>query len=204
MMHSRDLKYLRPDVRVNCEAFLQLCKDAGLNVLVTETVRDEEYQRDLVKKGYASKNATKPTFHSVKAGLAFDICKNVRGHEYDDPTFFMKCGQIGKQVGFSWGGDWKSFVDRPHFQWDAHKKWTGSMILAGKLPPEMDEYMDQSTFNKMMDNYLAQRSTKPVSSVFQNAWNKAKQNKILDGSSPNGFLTREQFAIVLERLGLIK
>ena len=95
MMHSRDLKYLRPDVRVNCETFLQLCKDAGLNVLVTETVRDEEYQRDLVKKGYASKRATKPTFHSVKAGLAFDICKNVKGHEYDDP----KSDSVGVAIG---------------------------------------------------------------------------------------------------------
>ena len=64
--------------------------------------------------------------------------------------------------------------------------------------------MDQSTFNKMMDNYLAQRSTKPVGNIFQNAWNRAKQHKILDGSNPNGFLTREQFAIVLDRLGLIK
>ena len=54
------------------------------------------------------------------------------------------CGQIGKQVGFSWGGDWKKFPDKPHFQWDDHLKYTGSMILAGKYPPEMEEYMDQA------------------------------------------------------------
>ncbi len=56
-----------------------------------------EYQRYLARMGYAAKNATRPTFHSVKAGLAFDICKNVKGHEYDDPSFFARCGQIGKQ-----------------------------------------------------------------------------------------------------------
>lgn len=72
MFHSRDLKYLRSDVRANCEAFLTECKAAGLNVLVTETVRDEEYQRSLVAQGYAAKTATVPTFHSVKAGLAFE------------------------------------------------------------------------------------------------------------------------------------
>ena len=65
---------------------------------MTETVRDDEYQRYLAANGYAAKSATRPTFHGVKAGLAFDICKNVKGHEYDDPSFFARCGQIGKQV----------------------------------------------------------------------------------------------------------
>ena len=152
MYHSRDIADLRADVRANCVIFLDLCKEAGLPVLVTETVRDDKYQRYLAAHGYAAKTATRPTFHGVKAGLAFDICKNVKGHEYDDPSFFARCGQIGKQVGFSWGGDWKKFPDRPHFQWDNHLKHTGSMILAGKLPPEMEEYMDQATFNKMMDS----------------------------------------------------
>ena len=100
MFRSSDLQYLRADVRANFEMFLELCKEAGLNVKVTETVRDDEYQRYLAANGYASKTATRPTFHSVKAGLAFDICKNVKGHEYDDLSFFDRCGQIAKQVGF--------------------------------------------------------------------------------------------------------
>lgn len=140
MFHSRELKYLREDVRVNCETFIALCKAEGLNVLVTDTVRDEEYQRSLAAKGYASKNAAVPTFHSVKAGLAFDICKNVKGQEYSDASFFTKCAAIGKKVGFSWGGDWKSFVDKPHFQWDDGGKHTSAMIRAGKLPRTMPKY----------------------------------------------------------------
>jgi peptidoglycan L-alanyl-D-glutamate endopeptidase CwlK len=27
-----------------------------------------------------------------------------------------KIGTVGKSVGFEWGGDWKSFVDKPHFE----------------------------------------------------------------------------------------
>ena len=199
MFHSSDLQYLRADVRVNCETFLVLCKEAGLNVKVTETVRDDEYQRYLVANGYAAKTATVPTFHSIKAGLAFDICKNVKGHEYDDASFFTRCGQIGKQVGFSWGGDWKSFQDRPHFQWDAHGKYTGSMIRAGKLPPEMEEYMDQATFNKMMDAYLAQLRTKPVSAWAKADWDKAKADKITDGTAPQGLVTRQEVVTMIER-----
>ena len=200
MFHSDELKYLRADVRVNCEKFLALCKEAGLNVKVTQTVRDDAYQKYLVSKGYASKKATRPTFHSVKAGLAFDICKNVRGHEYDDATFFALCGQIGKQVGFSWGGDWKKFPDRPHFQWDNHLRWTGSMILAGKYPPEMEEYMTQADFNKMMDTYLAQkRAEKNPSTWAKDTWELAKKQGITDGSGPHGLCTREEVVALIER-----
>ena len=200
MFHSDELKHLRADVRVNCEKFLALCKEAGLNVKVTQTVRDDAYQRYLVSKGYASKKATRPTFHSVKAGLAFDICKNVRGHEYDDATFFALCGQIGKQVGFSWGGDWRKFPDRPHFQWDNHLKWTGSMILAGKYPPEMEEYMTQADFNKMMDTYLDQkRAEKNPSTWAKDTWELAKKQGITDGSSPHGLCTREEVVALIER-----
>ena len=145
MFKTDDLKYLRADVRANCEIFLQMCHDAGLPVKVTETVRDEEYQLDCVRRGTASKKATKPTFHGIKAGLAFDICKNVSGHAYDDADFFARCGQIGKQVGFSWGGDWTSFVDRTHFQWDCGGKYTSSMILKGTFPPNMPLYRAPST-----------------------------------------------------------
>ena len=199
MYHSRDIADLRADVRANCVIFLDLCKEAGLPVLITETVRDDEYQRYLAANGYASKTATRPTFHSVKAGLAFDICKNVKGHEYDDLSFFDRCGQIAKQVGFSWGGDWKSFHDKPHIQWDAHGKHTGSMILAGKYPPEMEEYMDQATFNKMADAYLAQLRTKPVSTWAKDDWEKAKSDKITDGTAPQGLITRQEVVTMINR-----
>ena len=204
MFRSSDLQYLRADVRVNCETFIALCKEAGLNVKVTETVRDDEYQRYLAANGYASKTATRPTFHSVKAGLAFDICKNVKGHEYDDLSFFDRCGQIAKQVGFSWGGDWKSFPDKPHIQWDAHGKYTGSMILAGKYPPEMEEYMDQATFNKMADAYLAQLRTKPVSTWAKDDWEKAKADKITDGTAPQGLITRQEVVTMINRANTAK
>ena len=136
MLNSRDLKDLRADVRANCEIFIEDCRKAGLFVLVTQTLRDDEYQATLFQKGYAK--TAKTTFHG--RGLAFDICKNVRGHEYDDAAFFKKCGEIGKRIGFSWGGDWKSFPDRPHFQWDDGGKYSGAQVRAGKLPRTMPAY----------------------------------------------------------------
>ena len=142
MLNSRDIDLLRPDVAANCRKWLERCKAAGLNVLITNTVRDKEYQESLyaqgrTKPGNIVTNGRTPTFHADTAGLAFDFCKNVKGEEYADIDFFKKAAAIAKEMGFSWGGDWKSFVDRPHIQWDNGGKWTSSMILAGKLPPEM-------------------------------------------------------------------
>lgn len=31
-------------------------------------------------------------------------------------SVWAEMGKIGKKYGFSWGGDWKSFVDKPHFE----------------------------------------------------------------------------------------
>ena len=147
MLCSRDISRLRADVAANCRLFVEECKKQGLPVLVTETVRDLEYQAKLYAKGRTAPgsivtNQKTPSFHSDKAGLAFDICKNVKGHEYDDLAFFNRCGEIGKKIGFSWGGDWLSLQDKPHFQWDNHGTYTAAMVRAGKLPPSMPVYKE--------------------------------------------------------------
>ena len=142
MLNSRDISLLRPDVEANCRKWIEVCKENGLNVLITSTVRDDEYQRSIYAQGRTKPGSIitqleTPTFHKEGIGLAFDFCKNVRGHEYDDLDFFKQAGEIAKKIGFSWGGDWKSFVDRPHIQWDYGGKWTSTMIRQGKLPPTM-------------------------------------------------------------------
>ena len=72
MYHSRDIADLRADVRANCVIFLDLCKEAGLPVLITETVRDDEYQRYLAANGYASKTATRPAILPI-CPICFDV-----------------------------------------------------------------------------------------------------------------------------------
>ena len=138
MLNSRNIDDLRSDVAANCRVWQQLCKEAGLAVLVTGTVRDEEYQLYCYNNGTSKSKV--PSFHSVKAGLAFDFCKNVKGHEFDDLEFFSKAAAIAKQMGFDWGGDWKSFPDRPHLQWSDGGKYTSAMVRAGKYPPAMPLY----------------------------------------------------------------
>ena len=210
MRHSRDIDDLRADVAANCRSLIALAEREGLHALVTETVRDSEYQKMLAKKGYAAAGAVTPSFHADHAGLAFDICKNEKDHAYDDPAFFARMGELGKKVGFSWGGDWRSFPDRPHFQWDGGGKYTSSMVRAGRYPPPMprfeeEETMTQEQFNTLMERYwrsLAQREPADWSAEARE-W--AEKNGLIVGDG-NGnkqyrsFVTREQLAVFLKRL----
>lgn len=191
MINSSDISMLRDDVEYNCRQFIKECNKNGLNVLVTQTVRDNEYQAMLYAQGRTTAGSiiTKSkvaTFHNVLCGLAFDICKNVKGHEYDDIAFFKKCGNIAKKMGFSWGGDWTAFRDMPHIQWDNYGRWTSSAIKSGSYPPKMPKWesedeMTQTQFNSMMDKYLEEKGKEIPSAWSANARSWAEKNGIVKG-----------------------
>lgn len=203
MINSRDISLLRDDVEANCRIFLKLCESEGLKVLVTQTLRDDEYQATLYAKGRTTAgsivtNSKTTTYHGD--GLAFDICKNVKGQEYSDAAFFKKCGEIGKKVGFSWGGEWKTFTDKPHFQWDEGGKYQWSRTKKPKTMPTYEEDdMTQEQFDEMMDDYLTRRGKTAVSSALKAEFEAAKKEGITDGSKPNGFCTRAQCAVMVHR-----
>lgn len=216
MINSRKLTDLRRDVEANCRIFLRLCEAEGLPVTVTQTLRDDEYQAWLYaqgreRPGKVVTNSKRTSFHG--AGLAFDICKNVRGEEYTDAAFFTRCGEIGKQVGFSWGGDFKGFPDRPHLQWDGRGQYSGSMVRAGRLPGDMplhersgdvitiedinsmDEAAVLALANKLQSVLGAQEQTGGVADELA----EAVSTGITDGSRPKAFCTRAQAAVMVKR-----
>lgn len=182
MLSSRDINLLRPDVAANCFLWRDRCKAAGLNVLVTNTVRDNEYQAWLYEQGRTRPggivtNSKVPTFHNIEAGLAFDFCKNVKGHEYDDADFFRKAAAIAKEMGFTWGGDWTSFVDMPHIQWDAGKQYKDSDIKAGRYPPEMPLWGGEE------DEVVTYKTLADVPASYQPTIRKLMEAGALKGSS---------------------
>ena len=209
MLNSRDISLLRPDVAANCRIFLSRCEQAGWPALVTGTVRDEEYQLDCYRRG-TSRSRT-PTFHAQHAGLAFDICKNVKGQEYSDGRFWTAVGAIGKEMGFTWGGDWTGIVDKPHFQWDGRGAFSDADIIARRYPPDMpewretDEEMTKDEFRRMMDQYLADLSAQEPSDWSREARAFCEERQIINGDE-NGdrkykkFLTREELAQIIFNL----
>ena len=217
MKNSRDLADLRADVRANVETLLELCRDQGLDMLITQTLRDDEYQAYLYEQGRTRPgaiitNAKRTSFHG--AGLAVDFARNVKGHEYDDLSFFINVATIAKGIGFSWGGDWRSFVDRPHLQWDDHGRYTTAMLRAGKACPQMpdweEEHMD---INKLIAEMTPEQAYKIRAKADEHAmkqplptsWDaagelgEAKALDITDGSNPMIATPRYQTAIMVKR-----
>jgi len=139
MINSRSINDLHPYVAGLCEQFVEQCKDAGIDVIITSTYRDHEAQQALYNKGRTTpgKKVTnaKPgrSFHNWR--IAFDFVPIVNGKAmWNDIATFAKCGNIAESVGLEWAGRWKSFKELAHCQ------YTGGLTLAdfqsGKTLPE--------------------------------------------------------------------
>lgn len=113
----RDINELSPVAQKACRLFLAECKKEGLPVLITETYRSQARQDYLYEQGRtrAGKVVTWTRNSRHTGRMAWDICKNVKGHEYSDRLFFNRCGAIARKLGITWGGDWKT-PDKPHFE----------------------------------------------------------------------------------------
>ena len=213
MVNSRDLSLLRDDVEANCRAFLDICESQGLKVLVTQTVRDDEYQAYLYAQGRTRPgsivtNGKRTTFHG--AGLAFDICQNIKGQEYSDAAFFENCAAIAKHLGFSWGGDWGEFPDRPHFQWDEGGKYKFNRTRQPAQMPLYEEEVEMITvesIERMSDSAVLALANR-VQSVLGKQEQTGKVGEelqeavalgITDGSNPKAFCTRAQCAVMIKR-----
>ena len=138
---DRNIDSLHPTVASMCHQFLANCKMAGIDVIITGTYRSIEEQNRLYAIGRTvpGKKVTNAkggqSMHNYR--LAFDCVplrhgKPVWGTTGDDLKLWQQVGAIGKAVGLSWAGEWKTFREFAHFQ------WTGGLTLkdlqAGKRP----------------------------------------------------------------------
>lgn len=111
---SRDITQLHPKLRNLANQLVSICNSQGLIIKITDCVRDAEEQQACVNRGTSS--VRYPNSHH-NWGTAFDICRNDGVGAYaEDGNFFARVGEIGRNLGLEWGGDWTSPVDKPHFQ----------------------------------------------------------------------------------------
>lgn len=118
---ARDISQLHPEVQKLAEKLIEQCAAVGLKIKITDCLRskaeqDALYAQGRTKSGSIVTNVKYPnSMHNW--GIAFDFCRNDGKGAYNDlDGFFSRVGNIGKSLGLEWGGDWTSFVDKPHFQ----------------------------------------------------------------------------------------
>lgn len=92
-------------------------RDDGLGFVVTEGLRTRERQVQLVRVG-----ASRTMESRHLTGHAVDLAATVEGSvRWDWPLYETIAGEVKKAaaeqgVQITWGGDWPSFRDGPHFE----------------------------------------------------------------------------------------
>ncbi len=123
---------LHPVVAEKRDRLVAQSKALGIDVVITDDFRSTEEQNALYRQGRGDKGAIVTqvkgggSYHNY--GLAIDFALRIPGGDviwdlkYDGngngKSDWMEVVSIAKKLGFSWGGDWKSFPDYPHLQMD--------------------------------------------------------------------------------------
>jgi len=114
------IKKLHPKIRNRARAFINEAEKQGMKVKLTSGKRTYAEQDKLYAKGRTTAGGI---VTNAKAGyswhnfsLAFDTVLIENGKANYNTKNWKKLGALGKTFGFEWGGDWKSFLDLPHFQ----------------------------------------------------------------------------------------
>lgn len=129
MVNSRNINDLHSKVTAMASEFINRCKAAGIDVIITSTYRDIESQNALYEQGRSlpGKKVTNAkggqSYHNWK--VAFDFCPIVNGKPaWNDTALFTKCGEIAESVGLEWAGRWVKFKELAHCQ------YTGGLTIA--------------------------------------------------------------------------
>lgn len=133
MKTSRSLSDLHRTMMPMAFDFVNKVRAAKLDMIVTCTLRDDEAQAELfaqgrTKPGKVVTNA-RPGESMHNYGLAMDVVpivmgKPVWGTTGKDLELWQHIGEIGKECGLEWAGDWRFFKEYPHFQ------FTGGLTIA--------------------------------------------------------------------------
>lgn len=123
MVNSRKIVDLNPLVQDLCNKHVKACEVHGIDLLITSTYRDKESQDALyAQRPKVTNSRGGQSFHNYR--VAYDVVPIQNGKcLWNDDVLWHKVGAIGKELGLTWGGDFKSIKDFPHFQ------YTGGLTL---------------------------------------------------------------------------
>jgi peptidoglycan L-alanyl-D-glutamate endopeptidase CwlK len=119
-----NLKLLKPKVKALAFELQKRAKEIGIDIIFTSTLRTKTEQNKLYARGRTAPGKIVTQARSGESmhnyGVAFDICPVINNQAaWNNTALFNQVGKIGMAIGLEWGGSWKGFVDKPHFQYTA-------------------------------------------------------------------------------------
>ena len=153
---AKALSGVLPVVKLAGERLIDRCYARGIFLAITHGLRthaeqDALYAQGRTKPGAVVTNA-RGGYSNHNFGIAIDFCllmpdgRNVswsmtRDGNGDGISDWLQVVDEAKRLGFSWGGDWTSFKDYPHFemtfglstaQWRAGRRPTQAQLAAAQ------------------------------------------------------------------------
>lgn len=150
-----NIKTILPEVQILARSLLHAAADTGITIKVISGTRTYAQQDAIYLRGRANlakvnaarkaaglgpisasdnKNVTNAqSGHSNhNFGIAFDIGVFQGAKYLDNSPLYKAVAVLGKQLGLTWGGDWKSIDDEPHYELRPHwaDKLSESAMLA--------------------------------------------------------------------------
>ncbi|MFZ0074965.1 M15 family peptidase [Exiguobacterium sp. RIT452] len=127
---AENLKNLHPAVEAGAKDLIRLSHSCyNIDIRITQGYRTKKQQDALYDQGRSRAGEIVTNARGGESmhnyGLAFDFVQMVDGDisydlEYDGnnsgKSDWREVAAVGKALGFEWGGDWKRFVDYPHFE----------------------------------------------------------------------------------------
>ena len=189
---ARIITDLHPEAQAKATQLVELCKRAGYIIKITDCVRSKKEQDSLYAQGRTTSGDivtnVKYPYSMHNWGIAFDFCRNDgKGAYYDSDGFFSKVGQIGKSIGLEWGGDWTSFVDKPHFQLKGYESATKMVKLYGTPEKFMKTWVKDLDQEEVYDMPTIKKGSKGTA---------VKIIQCIVGAKPDGDFGKETHSLV--------
>ena len=118
---EKSIGSLHPKAQQAARVFLKKVRDAGIDARIISGTRTYAEQNSLFRQGRSGNPPPKVTNarggqSNHNFGIAWDIGIFKNGAYLGDSPLYDKASQVGLTAELEWGGNWKSFKDKPHYQ----------------------------------------------------------------------------------------
>lgn len=117
---ERAIATLAPQVQPLARALVHKAASHGVTIKIISGLRTYAEQDKLYAQG---RTAPGPIVTKVRGGhsnhnfgIAFDVGVFESGSYRGESPKYRAVGVLGEELGLEWGGNWRTFVDQPHFQ----------------------------------------------------------------------------------------
>lgn len=132
---EKNIATLLPEAQPLARALVHLAQTHGVEIKIIDGSRTYEEQAAIYAKGRTAPGKivtnARPGYSNHNFGIAFDIGVFEGATYIPESPLYDKVGALGKTLGLAWGGDWKTLVDKPHFEYNP-KGYTIAQMRARK------------------------------------------------------------------------